>query len=228
MTDFEGSIITEWRDIHNRSKITAEIPEQFKSRAVIVMPATRRHTIVHGLNEEAGEGTSHVPPAPMGQREPRDEVDSQVQDAEEKPPTLQSVPVFSEFPDVFPDELPIIPPKIDIEFAIDVPPDMQPISIPPYRISPSSKYFANINPSSGYHQLRIKEEYVPKTAFRTRYGHYEFHLMSFGLTNTPVAFMDLMNGVFNPFLDIFVIMFIDDILAYSRSEAEHAKHLRVV
>ena len=81
---------------------------------------------------------------------------------------------------------------------------------------------------SGYHQLKIKAADEPKTAFRTRYGHYKFLVMPFGLTNALVAFMDLINRVFKPYLDTFLIMFIDDILVYSRSEEEHAEHLRIV
>ncbi|GJV78498.1 putative reverse transcriptase domain-containing protein [Tanacetum coccineum] len=91
-----------------------------------------------------------------------------------------------------------------------------------------SSVYSKIDLRSGYHQLRVREEDIPKTAFRTRYGHYEFQVMSFGLTNAPAVFMNLMNRVCKPYLDKFVIVFIDDILIYSKSKQENEEHLKLI
>ncbi|GJZ45768.1 putative reverse transcriptase domain-containing protein [Tanacetum coccineum] len=162
-----------------------------------------------------------------------------------------------EFLDVFPEELPGIPPERQVEFRIDLILGSTPIAKTPYRLAPSemqelmkqsqelldkgficpssspwgaSLLFVKKKDSSmrmsGYHQVKIQEEDIPKIAFRTRYGHYEFIVMPFGLTNAPAAFMDLMNRVCRSMLDKSVIVFIDDILIYSKSAKDHETHLR--
>nr|CBL94172.1 putative retrotransposon protein [Malus domestica] len=215
------------------------------------------------------------------------------------PSSVEEVGVVRHYPDVFPDDLPGLPPDRDVEFSIDLLPGTDPISLTPYRMShaelrelkiqlqelldkgfiqPSSSpwgapvlfvrkkdgtlrlcidyrqlnrvtiknryplpriddlfdqlkgecVFSKIDLRSGYYQLKIKDEDVPKTAFRTRYEHYEFLVMPFRLTNAPAAFMRLMNEVFQQYLDKFVIVYIDDILVYSKSKADHIRHLNLV
>nr|GFB60291.1 retrotransposon protein, putative, Ty3-gypsy subclass [Tanacetum cinerariifolium] len=91
-----------------------------------------------------------------------------------------------------------------------------------------SSVYSKIDLRSSYHQLRIREEDILKTAFRTCYGYYEFQVMPFGLTKAPAVFMDLMNQVYKPYLDKFLIIFIDDMLIYSKDEREHEEHLKAI
>nr|GEW72357.1 hypothetical protein [Tanacetum cinerariifolium] len=135
------------------------------------------------------------------------------------------------------EELLSLPPVRQVEFQIDLIPGAAPVAHAPYRLAPSEmQELSNqlqeladqgfIHPS--YHQLRVRDEDIPKTAFKIRYGHYEFQVMLFGLTNIPVVFMDLINRVCKPYLDKFIIVFIDDILIYSHNKEEHANHLTII
>ncbi|GKC24275.1 putative reverse transcriptase domain-containing protein [Tanacetum coccineum] len=192
---------------------------------------------------------------------------------------FEDVPIIRDFPEVFPDDLPGLPPPMQVEFQIDLVPGAAPVARTPYRLAPSemrklleqlrellekgfirpssspwgapvlltvknrypllriddlfdqlqgSSVYSNIDLRSRYHQLRIKEEDIPINAFRTRYGHFEIQVMPFGLTNAPAVFIDLMNRVCKPYLDKFIIVFIDDILVFSKDEEEHGKHLKII
>ncbi|GJZ66493.1 putative reverse transcriptase domain-containing protein, partial [Tanacetum coccineum] len=156
---------------------------------------------------------------------------------------LEDVPVIRDFPEVFPDDLLGLPPPRKVEFQINLVLGVAPVAGAPYRLAPSEmrelindlfdqleglSVYSKIDLRPGYHQLCIKEEDIPITAFRTRYGHFEFQVIPFGLTNAPAVFMDLMNRVCKPYLDKFVIVFIDDILVYSKDKEKHRKHLKII
>nr|GEX57623.1 putative reverse transcriptase domain-containing protein [Tanacetum cinerariifolium] len=134
---------------------------------------------------------------------------------------LDDIRIVCDFPEVFSDDLTSLPLVHEIEFRIDLIPGALPVL-------QGARCFSKIDLRSRYHQLRVREEDIPKTTFRTRYGHFEFTVMPFGLTNAPAVFMDLINRVCKPYLDKFVIVFIDDILIYSRSEEEHEAHLKTI
>nr|GEZ23607.1 putative reverse transcriptase domain-containing protein [Tanacetum cinerariifolium] len=170
---------------------------------------------------------------------------------------LEDVPIVGDFPEVFSKDLSGIPPARPVEFKIDLGApvlfvkkkdgsfrmcidyrELNKLTVknryPPPRIDDlfdqlqGSSVYSKIDLRSGYHRLRVREEDIPKTVFRTRYRHYEFQVMPFGLTNAPTVFMDLMNRVCKPYLDKFVIIFIDDILIYSKNKKEHEEHLTLI
>ncbi|GJX86820.1 putative reverse transcriptase domain-containing protein [Tanacetum coccineum] len=169
---------------------------------------------------------------------------AQVTEQESKKKQLEDVPIIQDFPEVFPDELPGLLPPRQVEFCIDLIPGVTPVARAPYRLAPTkmkelskqlqellekgSSVYSKIDLRSGYHQLRIREEDIPITAFRTCYEHHEFQVMPFGLTNAPAVFMDLINRVCKPYLDKFVIVFINDILIYSKNKEENGKHLKTI
>ncbi|GJZ75187.1 putative reverse transcriptase domain-containing protein, partial [Tanacetum coccineum] len=167
---------------------------------------------------------------------------------------LEDVPIVRDFPDVFPEDLPGLPPTRQVEFQIDLVLgakkkdesfrmcidywELNKLTVknryPLPRIDDlfdqlqGLSVYSKIDLRLGYPQLRVREEDIPKTAFRTRYGHYEFQVMPFGLTNAPAVFMDHMNRVCKPYLDKFIIVFIDDLLIYSKNKQEHEEYLKLI
>ncbi|GJY75929.1 putative reverse transcriptase domain-containing protein [Tanacetum coccineum] len=170
------------------------------------------------------------------------------------PIELGSSDVIIDFPEVFPKDLPGLPPTRQVEFKIDLMPGTAPVARAPYQLAPfeikelseqlivivsqglmiclinykDPVFISKIEPAIRLSSARVREEEIPKTASRTRMVHYEFQVMPFGLTNAPAVFMDLMNRVCKPYLDKFIIVFIDDILIYSKNKKEHEEHLKAI
>nr|GEZ93066.1 putative reverse transcriptase domain, aspartic peptidase domain protein [Tanacetum cinerariifolium] len=170
-----------------------------------------------------------------------------LKNAKAKEKKQREIVVVRDFTEVFPDDLSGLSPIRKIKFRIELIPGVVLVAKTPYRLAPSKleelsgqlkklqdKCFIRPSsspwgaPMSGYHQLRVHEDDIPNTAFRTRYGHFEFTVMPFGLTNTLAIFMDLMNRVCRPYFDKFIILFIEDILIYSKTQEKHVEHLRMV
>ncbi|GJU46031.1 putative reverse transcriptase domain-containing protein [Tanacetum coccineum] len=146
-----------------------------------------------------------------------------VTEKESKEKRLKDVPVICDFPEVFPEELPGLLPLRQVDFRIDLVPGAAPVARAPYRLAPSEMRELSVQ----LQELLEKGFFRPSSS-PTQYGHFEFQVMPFGLTNAPVVFMDLMNRVCKPYLDKFIIVFIDDILVYSKDKEGHGKHLKII
>nr|GFB57309.1 putative reverse transcriptase domain-containing protein [Tanacetum cinerariifolium] len=173
-------------------------------------------------------------------RESRLTISATKEDDKSEGKQVKDRPIIQDFPEVFPENLPSLPPaRPDGSFRMCI--DYRELNkltvknrYPLPRIDDlfdqlqGSSIYSKIDLRSGYHQLRVREQDFLNTAFKTRYIHYEFQVMPFGLTNAPVVFMDLMNRVCKPYLDKFVIVFIDDLLIYLKNEKKHEEHLKAI